>query len=784
MSLVESQLAIGFLNGLYSANGECWSELDALRLCRCRLADLLRQVYSGPLLWPHRASLTEAIDSHVFGLEAPEQFRELFARVLPVAHAELGWNRTAPQHHLSRAEALRVLVAGYRALRPRLAELRTGPVPNWVRRDGPDWLRQTRGDPGHWAVERLVRQLEPHLGRSFSTLLIHGSVASREVIPGMSDLDTLVLLSNDAFAGEAELDRALRILSASHACLLAFNPYMHHSHLLATEMDLQAISISTTPPCLFRIGASWGDWNSAAGLSDSDLDCLMAFRMFDWFYEEWLQHRTALRDAYEVIWWASSLVFLPVLYVQLRDGVDRWKPDAIAEARPHLSAEEIDLLDYVTDLRARCREIPLLPESWWKGFPDDAHPALAAQHARALTSDINWSAFGVTSDRLAQSTAFFRNIRQRAYGHWRERNAAKPRMARSSWLTLPVPIALTEQPRVTAMTEYQAVKEEFLARATSIPGVAAVFQFGEVACPGLSDLDFVVVVDDHCADSEELLGGLLDGPSAVIMGHGPVVLGVEAFRLFPSVYPVFGLQRLYGEIDPPPPTPMHADALVPLTICMLLAKYPSDLIYLRTQPQVRLKTLAAFVHSHVHFARTLKAIGGELPLSIHQLIALDQRTRSVWSSGGGFDWRQMIDGLDLMLRASADLLDWIDKYFRGHSQPDAARPVPERLTAAGLTVKFSSEWSRELLLESIEEASCPGSSQLLVFPESIGNYLVWMCGGSGPASDRLARQLRPLPELRSNPALDRYAAYRHNLNQFVAAEDAQGRRIIKYILLT
>jgi hypothetical protein len=163
-------------------------------------------------------------------------------------------------------------------------------------------LLQNRDRPGFWAVENLAARIGPHLRKPFSGFPIHGTVASGEAIPGFSDLDTMAVLSDETPSSEAELDRALRFLASTHICLLPFHPYMHHSHMLAVETEMEAMCIATTPPCLFRNGAYWGEWPAQSGVAQSDLECLLAFRPFDWFFEDWLRGRRGLRDGGESRW--------------------------------------------------------------------------------------------------------------------------------------------------------------------------------------------------------------------------------------------------------------------------------------------------------------------------------------------------------------------------------------------------------------------------------------------------------------------------------------------------
>jgi len=774
-----------FLDNLYGSDAALWSDADALCLLRYRIGALLREIYWGPLFSAERSSLSAAIDSHAYRLESPGGFSRLLAKCFPDVHSELRWDRDPPSGTLTRDEALRIVVLGFDAMRKRLPEIRR----NWNRDErrpmsGAEWLRNRKDSDGFWAIDPMIAAIQPHLGKWFSGFLIHGSVASGEAVSGYSDLDTLIVLSNEALGSETELDRVLRFLSSTHVFLLQFNPYMHHSHMLAAEMEFEAMSLAATPPCLFYHGAYWGHWPERTGIARSDIDSLLAFRTFDWFFEDWVRVRQTLRDAYEVIWWTSNAVMMPVLYVQLRDGIDRWKPDALDAARPDLNRGQLEFLDFLTELRTKLCRVPVLSRDWWRGFPPDAHPALAVEWARRMTSEIDWTAYGLTPARLAQSSAFFRDIRQLALRSWRKQNSPKPPV-KSIWLDLPSPVLFNEEPRPADISEYDHVRKEFLAKAREVEGTVGVFEFGQVGCPGLSDLDFLLVLDDQPRPEADLAARLsLSGRSAEIMGHKPMVIGVDALRLLPAVFPVFRLERLWGKVECPQTTPFSDSSILPLMLSMLLTKYPADLISLAGAPSLQLGTLAAFVHSFVHLKNMLSCVDDGHVESVEEVVALDMQIRSEWGSMQRLDWREMITGLDLMFSATADLLAWVDSFLRrlAMSSPDSAG-TGEWKPSDGWPIQFISGWSGPAMISSLEQAR-NGLTQPILFPASIGEYLAWIAAGEGPASEKLRKQTRFASGQPNNLVFGRFSHYRECLNLFVSAEKAAGRSMQKYIALT
>ncbi len=106
-------------------------------------------------------------------------------------------------------------------------------------------------------------------------------------------------------------------------------------------------------------------------------------------------------------------------------------------------------------------------------------------------------------------------------------------------------------------TEYGRVLDQFVGYVSGLPGVRAVFRFGGLSHPGVSDLDVLVVVSDD-ADAWTL-GGI---PAAAQGGalarylfvHPPVVVPEAEVSRVRWVHTLYGLEQLWGEsLELPPP---------------------------------------------------------------------------------------------------------------------------------------------------------------------------------------------------------------------------------------
>lgn len=775
------------LDKLYYVSPALIDDEHALRLARLALNDLLRQVYTAPLFMPHYASLSHAISQHKIYLPYPEKLAMLWQKSLPEAYRELGWQNKKPENLVSRAAALKIISAGYRNLETKINFVNTQKLEPIVPQSGAAWLNNAENSYGKKAILALIHALTTNMPNYFSGLLIHGSVATQEVIPGYSDLDTLVILNDETVKNEEQLDLALRFLSTTHQYLLQYNPYMHHSHMLSVAMEMQAINCMQTPPILFSKGVYWGDLTCLpAKKITSDLECLLSIRPFEWFFEQWLAQKTELNDFYEILWWMSSVVFLPMLYSQLRDGFDRWKPEGIMAAKDDMLPDDWQLIVELTQLRQDLRDqVPLLSAEWWCDFPEDTHPCLATQHMRAMSKEINWRALGVTPDKLQRSNQLFRNLRQMSLLQWHKKTKFSSNFMPQTALGLSVPVTITEMPQPHTLQEYTDAMDEFILRAKIDPQIAAVYRFGEIACPGLSDIDFLVVMKKGASGAGNYAIETFTQKTQQIMAHGPMVIGEQSIEQFSRLFPLFSLEPLFENIRVRPQlTPLTKDAMLPLLISMLFSKYPADLCYLSTLPYWRYQTTLAFIHSFVHLKKLVEIMDVAVPASVMAVVNLDQEIRNKWLNKQFISWECSLLGMDLMFDATADLLMIANQLIKNSifaTDNDSVnfkefvwRPVN------GMPIKFTGEWTKEKFLQLTQNKIANKEQPEIIFPVYLGCYLQWLSQGNGYVSNVLKQQFFMENKILS---FDKFKSYRDNLNQFALNERNANRFISKYITL-
>jgi hypothetical protein len=161
------------------------------------------------------------------------------------------------------------------------------------------------------------------------------------------------------------------------------------------------------------------------------------------------------------------------------------------------------------------------------------------------------------------------------------------------------------------LTDYHRVLGRFVGYVSRLPHVRAVFRFGGLRHPGISDLDVLVVVSDD-ADAwtlEGVLAATRGGALALyLFAHPPVVVPESAVDRVRWVHTLYGLEQLWGAPTEIPPPPRHVRPWLALaeyvdfTFCVrsVLRSWEGENVGLRSL----LLLLTSCVHS-LHLASEL-----------------------------------------------------------------------------------------------------------------------------------------------------------------------------------
>lgn len=103
-------------------------------------------------------------------------------------------------------------------------------------------------------------------------------------------------------------------------------------------------------------------------------------------------------------------------------------------------------------------------------------------------------------------------------------------------------------PQQISARDYQVAREEFIRHWDGVEGLHAIYRFGSVTYPGLSDLDFLVVLDDAFRPQSRTAADNLGFSvrTRYVLYHPQFVIPRRLFQSLPLLIPIFEMELVAG----------------------------------------------------------------------------------------------------------------------------------------------------------------------------------------------------------------------------------------------
>ena len=488
--------------------------------------------------------------------------------------------------------------------------------------------------------------------RGLSSLLLQGSLADGGVVEGYSDCDVIAILKLPV--SKNEFLNQISSVTQLNDFLLAYQPLMHHGPMIYFEEALGWATESTLPSAILAHSVLLTGTVPAVEYVNGDLEAGQAIRMFEGFFDRQFMHAGQIETAFDALWWTSCTSLVPCLDYQLRKRTSIWK-------RNLLTSLDDDFLKKTTQSRQ------LLGNWIHSRLADDNWPVRGVlnpglclrQHKQTMRlTAAERTAMGITDQLLEEGRRFMcQTAADLSECNQHQLFPDEPLML-GGW-----PYEVVGRPMPIRLGEYNQLREEWKERALASGKVEAVYEYGAVECPGLSDLDLLFVLRDGIG--KEVFSILrLPERQQYLMGHDPQILPLDAVEDFSCIYPMMALRRLLGR-----DLPLRGAASMPKSTAAVAItaynykKYPADLFVLTERLQTDFRTVLAFLHSFIHIRQSLQILGCRIPPSVEKCIEQDRILRAEFLIEGNLLSGELAPAMMLMLDATAGLLFELEQYW-------------------------------------------------------------------------------------------------------------------------
>jgi 2-polyprenyl-3-methyl-5-hydroxy-6-metoxy-1,4-benzoquinol methylase len=502
--------------------------------------------------------------------------------------------------------------------------------------------------------------------KSIGPVLLHGSLADGNVLDGYSDFDLLIVLRPKVLDSDELMLTTIEWLVHLNTTLLAYNPCMHHGPMIVFDEELKHCSPARLPSVLIENGVWLNESPNMINYQEDPFGYISSLSIFESLFEVHITEVTDIQSAFDAIWWVSSTNLLPCLIFQIKHGKSVWKRDIFNDPCLVLPDQFHSLIFSLDNIRRRVGEwvTRRLPDLVWP-LDTSLLPGVCLSYYKHLLRMTPQEVVevGITDAIIQSGRRLWEYAAHQALSQHSLLIAAVDPMQHTFFIDWPE--SVSEIPIPANLVDYELARSRFLRIASSEPSVAAIYEFGQVGCPGLSDLDMLVILNDgYQGIPASLSQSNLDHETRRLMGHDPIFICKESANLLAGVFPLFHSTLIYGEaisigfseslsID-------HQAALVSYITCV---KYPTDLIWLSAQKEARWTTLLAYLNSFNHVSRCLTMLRIPLPDSVQECLRLNSDIRARFSQHSVATLGDLSIALQAMISASLQVILVLEEYW-------------------------------------------------------------------------------------------------------------------------
>lgn len=191
-----------------------------------------------------------------------------------------------------------------------------------------------------------------------------------------------------------------------------------------------------------------------------------------------------------------------------------------------------------------------------------------------------------------------------------------------------------DSPTQIPVTRYSDAIEFLVKHWTSLPvSPIAIYQIGQVAAPGISDLDFVLVFSDGLSiDWSQFQPHTFPDWVQQLFSHPPYCCTESTWSDLPAWFPIFSLRHLWGTFltEPKISDEYISGVALGMLVDYLIVKIPRDILWIAMERPIRLRVLLSMLHSLKYIIHLAEQAGIQIPENSGKAIADVDALRSNW----------------------------------------------------------------------------------------------------------------------------------------------------------
>lgn len=332
------------------------------------------------------------------------------------------------------------------------------------------------------------------------------------------------------------------------------------------------------------------------------------------------------------------------------------------------------------------------------------------------------------------------------------------------------PVEIFNLPVYYGKEVYKEAIEVFISRISRFQNVKSVYQIGSISnlTPGISDLDFIVVLDDNLSSnltSNKLAGireGYNDKINYIIYHDVSTVLNESLFKEIHKLYLINQIRRVYGdEIAINPPGENEKEIQLTLLADYSFYMWPREFLLPLLLGKIDIRSMLNRLYSLRHPIRILQEVTSQENSDWNAFIAECRDLRVHWfeielNSAINLLLNKLIQGLYF----SAEIVKVLSIYLEKKFCVSSSRPNQKLISAIyqeGRKYYYFVEGGNPIkAINTTADIYYATKNLAFVVPDTLGLQLIEYAKQRGPWSTFIKRNLmisKKLIKVHSNPAL-------------------------------
>jgi MoaA/NifB/PqqE/SkfB family radical SAM enzyme len=417
----------------------------------------------------------------------------------------------------------------------------------------------------------LVIDLQQYL----SCFLLHGSLATLDYVYGSSDCDSLAILNRQTAVSPSALLELRAKNKVISNLFKEIDPFQHHGIYVYTEQDMKYFPQTWLPLVLM-------DYSKVLYAADNYLNysirpSLIERRTDFWNITYGMRHDWICgnfpSDLFALKQYVQVALLMPIFYYELH-GAFIYKKHLYTLLRKEIPDNLYSLIEQATKLRNSNLYIKALKEADEDIAGHDMQVDIPEWLKRELYPDM----LGRSAELIE---TLFENEKQKFLSTndiWEDELLHLPQCAGGEgdlWANFisdesgsiskenqnesncfaeinGASYLLTDFPQKFEMDFYDSVKKKYVDTIVQCGGIQSIYQMGTVSVPGLSDMDFIIVINDKFGKNElklciDSFFSLSEQERYVIKHPPSAFINAELLSQISWLHPTFSLVHIYGD---------------------------------------------------------------------------------------------------------------------------------------------------------------------------------------------------------------------------------------------